>query len=59
MIDEVRLSNAKNKFILENNHETQKTTLGVDSYAIMFQSKQEVVDHIALLNDVMSHWVYE
>jgi hypothetical protein len=42
-----------------NDREKEKTRLGVEDWQLMFTSKQEVVDHIALLNKALEFWEYD
>lgn len=44
---------------VENDPEKQETLLGVESWQLMFTSKQDVVDHIALLNKALEFWEYD
>lgn len=45
--------------IVENNSDKEETILGIDGYSIMFTCKQDVVDHIAVLNKALEFWEYE
>lgn len=44
---------------VENDIEKKKTTLGVAGWQLMFTSKDEVKDFIALLEKAMEFWEYE
>ena len=45
--------------VLENDSEKQSTELGVESFALIFTSRQEVIDHIELLNKALEFWKYD
>ena len=44
---------------VENNEEKQETQMGVEGWQLMFTKKQDVVDHIALLNKALDFWEYD
>ena len=44
---------------VENDQEEGKTQLGVNDWSLMFTSKQDVVNHIALLNGALEFWEYD
>lgn len=44
---------------IENDAESESTSLGVDNWSVMFQSKQDVVDYINLLNKALEFWEYD
>ena len=45
--------------IVENDSEKQKTQLGVEGWVLLFNSKQDVVDHIKLLNKALEFWEFD
>lgn len=45
--------------VVENDSEKQKTTMGIEKWQLIFTSKQDVVDHIALLNKALEFWEYD
>jgi hypothetical protein len=45
--------------IVENDAEKQKTLLGVQDYQLLFTEKQQVLDHIDLLQQALKYWQYE
>lgn len=58
MINRVELED-RYKITVENNSEEEKTSMGIDNWNLMFSSKQDVVDHIALLNKALEFWEYD
>ena len=59
MIETVEFKSGRCQVTVENDAEKQKSCIGVDHFNLMFTSKQEVVDHIALLNKALEFWEYE
>jgi len=57
MIDKVELQDGYS-IVIENDADKEETTLGVENWQLIFTSKQEVVDHIALLNKALEFWEY-
>ena len=51
--------NGRYQILVCNCPDEKKSTLGIDGYALMFTSKQDVIDHIALLNKALESWGYE
>jgi hypothetical protein len=45
--------------IVENDADRKRTQMGVQSWVLMFTTKQEVIDHIALLTKALEFWEYE
>lgn len=45
--------------IVENDPEKQKTTLGVQDWQLMFTQKQQVLDHIELLQKALEFWQFD
>jgi hypothetical protein len=45
--------------IVENDSDKKRTQMGVQSWVLMFTTKQEVLDHIALLTKALEFWEYE
>lgn len=45
--------------IVENDADEKKTQMGVDNWVLMFTTKQEVVDHIALLTKALEFWEFD
>jgi hypothetical protein len=45
--------------IVENDEGKQRTQMGVAAWQLMFTTKQEVLDHIALLTKALEFWEYE
>lgn len=58
MINKVELEDGY-RVVVENDSEKQKTQLGIQDWQLMFTSKQEVVEHIALLNKALEFWEYD
>ena len=59
MIETVEFKSGSCQVTVENDAEKQKSCIGVDYFTLTFKSKQEVVDHIALLNKALEFWEYE
>ena len=47
------------KVTVENSEDAQKTVMGIDGFALMFSTKQDVVDHIKLLNKALEFWEFD
>jgi hypothetical protein len=45
--------------IVENDSEKQETQMGVECWVLLFTSKQDVVDHIKLLNKALEFWEFD
>lgn len=45
--------------VVENDKDKQKTTMGIEGWQLVFTSKQDVVDHIALMNKALEFWEYD
>ena len=45
--------------VVENDADKKRTQMGVGSWVLMFTTKQEVLDHIALLTKALEFWEYE
>ena len=58
MISRVELKNGYS-VIVENDPEKQTTKLGVEQWQLIFTSRQDVVDHIAMLNKALEFWEYD
>ena len=58
MIQKVELKDFY-RVVVENDSEKQESRMGVEDFTLAFTSKQEVVDHIALLNKAIEFWEYE
>ena len=60
IIDKVELwSNDSYKIVIENNVDEQRTEMGVGDWCLTFTRKQDVEDHIALLQKALEVWGYE
>jgi RNase P/RNase MRP subunit p29 len=57
MISKIELV-GKYSVVIENNEEKRVTQLGVEGWIMMFTSKQQVVDHIELLNKALEFWEF-
>ena len=58
MVEKIELKDGYSVAVV-NDREKEKTRLGVEDWQLMFTSKQEVVDHIALLNKALEFWEYD
>lgn len=58
MIEKVELRNGYSVEV-ENDIEKQKSRLGVENWQLMFNTKQEVVDHMSLLGEALKYWEYD
>ena len=45
--------------VVENDEAKQETILGVEHWQLSFTKKQQVIDHIALLNKALEFWGYD
>lgn len=59
MITMVELKYGNCSVVVENYPCNQKTQMGVADWTLIFRSKQDVVDHIALLNKALEFWEYD
>ena len=57
-IKEVKLQD-RYSVIIENDSEKEETIMGVENWQLVFTSKQDVVNHIALLQKSLEFWEYE
>ena len=44
---------------VENDQEEGKAQLGVNNWSLTFTPRQDVVNHIALLNGALEFWEYD
>ena len=58
MIDRVELTDGYS-VIVENDHESEESQMGIEKWTLMFASKQAVIEHIALLNKALEFWDYD
>jgi hypothetical protein len=45
--------------VIENDSSKQTTTMGIGDWALMFTSKQSVLDHISMLTKALEFWEYD
>ncbi|WP_373078673.1 hypothetical protein [Zhongshania sp.] len=45
--------------VVENDLEKQETKMGIEEWQLIFLSKQDVLDHIALLTKALEFWEYD
>lgn len=45
--------------VVENDSEKQETSMGIEAWSLIFSKKQDVLDHIALLNEALKYWRYD
>jgi hypothetical protein len=57
MINRVELEH-KYSVVVENCPDTQKTRMGVEYWQLVFDTKQEVHNHIMILNKALEFWEY-
>ena len=58
MVEKIELKDGYS-IIIENDSEEKKTQMGIEGWQLMFTTKQDVVDHIALLNKALEFWEYD
>jgi hypothetical protein len=58
MVKRIELQNGYS-VIVENDAENQKTQMGVEQWVLLFSSKQDVIDHIALLTKALEFWEFD
>ena len=47
------------KVTVENREDAQKTIMGVAGFALKFSTKQDVENHIKLLNKALEFWEFD
>lgn len=58
MIEKVELKDGY-QVVVTNDSEKQESCMGVNDFTLVFTTRQEVVDHIALLNKALEFWEYD
>jgi len=58
MINKIELQDGYS-VVVENDTDKKETAMGVESWQLVFTSKQDVIDHIALLNKALEFWEYD
>ena len=59
MIKRIELQDGNYSIIVENIQEKEKTNLGIENWQLIFTRKQDVENHIALLQKALEFWEYD